>query len=109
MWIQLQHPDALSDKAAENRIYLRKMLQERKSVSFYPFTCDECGCQLINPSPQMQLMSSLPEDRCEHGMFFSGAGACPKCGGGVEDIPPDYEESIQEEADRLTDCGDDNG
>lgn len=23
-------------------------------------------------------------DRCEHEMFFSGAGACPKCGGGAE-------------------------
>ena len=23
-------------------------------------------------------------DRCEHGMFFSGAGACPQCGGGAE-------------------------
>lgn len=23
-------------------------------------------------------------DRCEHGMFFSGAGACPKCGGGAQ-------------------------
>ena len=44
------------------------------------------------------------EDRCKHGMFFSGAGACPQCGGGV-----DYEEILQEEADRLTDCGDDNG
>lgn len=24
------------------------------------------------------------EDRCEHGMFYSGAGACPQCGGGAE-------------------------
>ena len=23
------------------------------------------------------------EDRCQHGMFFSGAGACPQCGGGA--------------------------
>jgi hypothetical protein len=23
-------------------------------------------------------------DRCEHGMFYSGAGACPQCGGGAE-------------------------
>lgn len=23
------------------------------------------------------------DDRCEHGMFFSGAGACPMCGGGA--------------------------
>lgn len=23
-------------------------------------------------------------NRCEHGMFFSGAGACPKCGGGAD-------------------------
>ena len=23
------------------------------------------------------------DDRCDHGMFFSGAGACPKCGGGA--------------------------
>lgn len=23
-------------------------------------------------------------DRCEHGMFFSGAGSCPKCGRGAE-------------------------
>lgn len=24
------------------------------------------------------------EDRCPHGMFFSGAGACPQCGKGAE-------------------------
>ena len=28
--------------------------------------------------------ADLEEDRCEHGMFFSGAGACPKCGRGAE-------------------------
>jgi hypothetical protein len=25
-------------------------------------------------------MLEICEDRCEHGMFFSGAGACPQCG-----------------------------
>ncbi len=34
------------------------------------------------------LKSSDPDDdRCEHGMFFSGAGACPQCGGGAEYSP----------------------
>lgn len=28
------------------------------------------------PSP----INKDDEDRCEHGMFFSGAGACPACG-----------------------------
>lgn len=23
-------------------------------------------------------------ERCRHGMFFSGAGACPDCGGGAD-------------------------
>lgn len=25
----------------------------------------------------------LKDDRCIHGMFYSGAGACPQCGGGA--------------------------
>jgi len=29
------------------------------------------------------------EDRCKHGMFFSGAGACPQCGGGADPVPID--------------------
>ena len=28
--------------------------------------------------------TEIGEDRCEHGMFYSGAGACPQCGGGAE-------------------------
>lgn len=32
------------------------------------------------PEPQ----STDGEDRCEHGMFFSGMGACPQCGGAAE-------------------------
>lgn len=24
------------------------------------------------------------EDRCPHNMFYSGAGACPQCGGGAD-------------------------
>jgi hypothetical protein len=31
-----------------------------------------------------RLLAVLDGDRCEHGMFFSGAGACPQCGGGAE-------------------------
>lgn len=29
-------------------------------------------------------LPSADEDRCKHGMFFSGAGACPQCGRGAE-------------------------
>jgi hypothetical protein len=37
------------------------------------FTCTHCGAKAVDTP-----------DRCEHGMFFSGAGACPQCGGGTE-------------------------
>lgn len=32
---------------------------------------------------RLEMGPDLSEDRCEHGMFFSGAGACPQCGGGA--------------------------
>ena len=32
-------------------------------------------------------------DRCRHGMFYSGVGACPQCGGGADlsDGDDDYD------------------
>lgn len=32
----------------------------------------------------VEKLYALNEDRCIHGMFFSGAGACPQCGRGAE-------------------------
>jgi hypothetical protein len=29
-------------------------------------------------------VAALWDQRCDHGMFFTGAGACPQCGGGAE-------------------------
>jgi hypothetical protein len=33
---------------------------------------------------RMAYFRETEDDRCEHGLFFSGAGACPQCGGGAE-------------------------
>ena len=30
---------------------------------------------------RMSVLASLEENRCPHGMFFTGVGACPACGG----------------------------
>lgn len=33
---------------------------------------------------RMAYFRETEDERCEHGLFFSGAGACPQCGGGAE-------------------------
>jgi len=46
---------------------------------------DEDG-ELGDPDVFLAARMSFFEnkDRCKHGMFYSGAGACPQCGGGAE-------------------------
>lgn len=42
------------------------------------------GGQCHHAKPVDQPDAGEPDpDRCKHGMFFSGAGACPECGGGA--------------------------
>lgn len=36
------------------------------------------------PTTHLTVLRLANGDRCEHEMFFSGAGACPQCGGGAE-------------------------
>ena len=46
-----------------------------------PTDVEECRRGLIQAYREV---FADDEDRCEHAMFFSGAGACPQCGGGAE-------------------------
>ena len=34
----------------------------------------------------IQLLTDPPEDRCPHGQFHTGAGACPACEGGCKSL-----------------------
>jgi len=38
----------------------------------------------VEAAPRLDGDFEEKEDRCPHGMFYSGAGACPMCGGGAE-------------------------
>ena len=76
----------------------------------YPGKCAECGAELVKGAtaryygpgriygvechPQRTATRTARRERraqrqadaarCEHGMFYSVAGACPQCGGGAE-------------------------
>ena len=69
-----------------------KVNEDGMSVDIYPLhIVDEpvasvwaSAADLRAPNDAEFIESQKPDNRCPHGMFFSGAGACPQCGRGAE-------------------------
>jgi hypothetical protein len=52
---------------------------------YEPEPCEECGdirdYDVISQSTQDSITCNRCAGRCPHGMFYTGAGACPMCEG----------------------------
>lgn len=70
--------DLTDEESPDIRIWLNEAL-----IYAHGDVGDDLSCTGIS-HPESADPVDGPWARCRHSMFFSGAGACPQCGGGAE-------------------------